>query len=67
MSEKKKLKRKNMFIPKSAGINDNELPILKKIVDDNPNCYLDELVLLFGTKTGKLIHYSTMWDHMTKH
>ena len=27
---------------------------------NNPNYYLDELALLFGAKTGKVVHYSTI-------
>ena len=41
-------------------MNDDDILVLKEIVDNNPNLYLDELSFLFGIKTDKFIHYSTV-------
>ena len=61
---KQLLKKNSNMMSKSAKINDAELLILKKIVDDHPNQYLDELALLFAVRTGKFLHYSTVWKYV---
>ena len=48
-------------------MNDEELLVLKKIIDDNPNLYLDEIVLLLIVQTGKALHYSTIHRYITHH
>jgi len=62
---KAQLKKKYKSMSQNAKINDGELLILKQIVDANPNYYLDEVTLLFGVKTGKFVHYTTIWRYMT--
>ena len=42
-----------MLTGSKLAINDAELLELKMVVDDNLDSYLDEIVLLFGIKTGK--------------
>ena len=32
--------------------------IIKEIVDENPNLYLDKIAFLFGTRTQRFLHYS---------
>eukprot|EP00555_Chaetoceros_dichaeta_P014713 CAMPEP_0198271402 /NCGR_PEP_ID=MMETSP1447-20131203/49036_1 /TAXON_ID=420782 /ORGANISM="Chaetoceros dichaeta, Strain CCMP1751" /LENGTH=163 /DNA_ID=CAMNT_0043963973 /DNA_START=160 /DNA_END=648 /DNA_ORIENTATION=- len=41
-------------------MDDGDILVLKEIVDENPNLYLDELAFLFGIKTNKFVHYSTI-------
>ena len=41
-------------------LDDNDALILKGIVDKIRDLYLDELSFLFGVKTGKFVHYSTI-------
>ena len=48
------------FAKKNELLDDNDVLILKSIVDNNPNHYLDELAFIFGVKTGKFVHYSTI-------
>ena len=50
---------------KGAKIDDGELVTLKKIVDDNPNYYLDEIALAFHISSGKYLHYTTIWNYIT--
>ena len=47
-------------------VDDNELLKLKQIVDQDPNHYLDEIMLVFGIETGKYVHTSTIWRYMSE-
>ena len=51
----------NKFTTRNDIMDDVSILELKEIVDDNPNLYLDELTFLFGVKTGKFVHYITVW------
>ena len=51
---------------KRAKIDDGELIQLKKILDDHPNLYLDEIALAFHITSGKYLHYTTIWNYITK-
>ena len=44
---------------------DSELLILKGLVDNNRNIFLDELTLEFSIKTGNYVHYSSIWRYIT--
>ena len=41
-------------------MNDNDILVVKAIVDENPNYYLDEIAFLFGMQTGTFVHHSTI-------
>ena len=41
-------------------LDDGDIIILKGIVDENPNLYLDELGFLFGIMTDKFVHYGNI-------
>ena len=60
VERKKALKGKNKNATKNELLNDHDILVLKEIVDNNPNCYLDELAFLYGVKTGTFVHYSTI-------
>ena len=45
-------------------LDDGDSLVLKGLIDDNPNLYLDKIVVLFGIKTRKFVHYSTMKRYM---
>ena len=61
VSERKRLmKARDTKMQKNQLLNDGDVLILKGIVDENPNYYLDELAFLFGMSTGKFVHYSTI-------
>ena len=57
---KKAMKGKYKGVRKNELLDDNDVLVLKDIVDNNPNHYLDELAFLFGIKSGKFVHYSTI-------
>ena len=57
---KRSLQAKDMNARKGELMDDGDVLILKGIVDNNPNLYLDELSFLFGIKTDKFVHYSTI-------
>ena len=40
--------------------NDNDILVVKAIVDENPNYYLDEIAFFFGMQTGTFVHHSTI-------
>ena len=61
---KKKMKGNIKYAKKNELLDDNDVLILKSIVDNNPNHYLDELAFLFGVKTGTFVHYSTIRQSM---
>ena len=63
----KKRKQELDRLNPSIKINSEQLIELKKIVDSNPNLFLDEIALTFGIATGQCLHYSTIWRYMTKH
>ena len=63
---KKDMKKKYGSMSKAAKINDMELLQLKRIIDEYPNYYLDEIALLFLTQTGKFLHFSTLHRYITK-
>ena len=61
VSERKRLlKAANKNVNKNQLIDDGGIIILKRIVDENPNLYLDELTFLFGMTTDIFVHYSTI-------
>ena len=62
----KKRKSRLKGMSKNMAVNDNELIILKSIVDRNPNLYLDEISMLFGIATKKFLHYTTIWRYMSE-
>ena len=62
---KKAVRKKYDVLSKTAKLDDEELLVLKKIVDDNPNYYLDEIVLMLVVQTGKALHYSTTHRYIT--
>ena len=53
---KKAMKGKYKGVRKNELLDDNDVLVLKDIVDNNPNHYLDELAFLFGIKAGKSVH-----------
>ena len=55
------------MLSKTTKLDDKELVILKKIIDNNPNYYLDEIVLMLVVQTGKALHYSTIHRYITHH
>lgn len=55
------IKRINKNTRKNELLDNGDVLILKGIVDQNPNFYLDELAYFFGMTTGKFVHYSTIW------
>ena len=63
---KRKVKRMDKNAKKNELMNDADILSLKDIVDENPNLYLDEIAFLFGIKTGKYVHYSTVWRCITE-
>ena len=54
------LKARDKTAHKNQLLDDSDVLILKHIVDENPNFYLDELVFQFGMTTGVFVHYSTI-------
>ena len=62
----KKDLEKKMAGNKNRIISESDLLLLKELVDEDPNIYLDELTLLFGIKTGKYIHQSTVWKYVVE-
>ena len=61
VAERKRLiKARDKNTQKNQLMNDADVLVLKDIVDNNPNYYLDELAFLFGMSTGKFVHYSTI-------
>ena len=61
VSERKRLmKARDKNMKKNQLMDDGDVLVLKDIVDNNPNYYLDELAFLFGMSTGKFVHYSTI-------
>ena len=54
------MKRINKNTRKNELLDDGDVLILKGIVDQNPNFYLDELAFLFCMTTKKIVHYSTI-------
>ena len=64
---KQQIKKKyGTVMLKRAKIDDGELIQLKKILDDHPNLYLDEIALAFHITCGKYLHYTTIWNYITK-
>ena len=63
----KKMRRKYGWLPESAKINTAELAILKQIVDNRPDLFLDEIAVVFGVQTGKFFHHTTLWRYITNH
>lgn len=59
-------KKYGTIMSKAIKIDDSELLVLKGIVDEHPKFYLDEVALAFMIKTGKCIHFSTLWNYITK-
>ena len=62
--KKKKMKNKMLMMGSKAAIDDNELMILKYLVDEDPNLYLDEIALRFAIKTGKYLCHNTIWRYL---
>ena len=65
-----KIRQKNMrkrygIMSKGAKLNDEELYMLREIVLDHPNYYLDEIALALLIKCGKFLHYSTLQRYIT--
>ena len=60
LERKKRLMVQYKHARKNELLGDDDILILKEIVDENPNLYLDELAFLFGIKTDKFVHYSTI-------
>ena len=63
----KKMRRKYGWLPELAKINTAELAILKQIVDNRPDLFLDEIAVVFGLQTGKFFHHTTLWRYITNH
>ena len=57
---KRLLKARDKSAKKNQLMDDADILVLKGIVDENPNYYLDELAFMFGMTTGKFVHYSTI-------
>ena len=57
---------KKMTGNKNKIISESDLLLLKELVDEDPNIYLDELTLLFGIKTGKYNRQSTVWKYVVE-
>ena len=57
---KKRIKRECKNARKNEVLDDGDILMLKEMVVRNPNYYLDELAFLFGMKSGKFVHYSTI-------
>ena len=51
---KKELQKKYKGARKNESIDDGEILIIKEIVDENPNLYLDEIAFLFGTSVRSM-------------
>ena len=49
---------------RKAAIDDNELLVLKNIVDKDPNLYLDDTALQFAIRTRKYLCHSTIWNYL---
>ena len=56
----KRMRIQYKYASKNEILDDDDILALKEVVDENPNLYLDELAFLFGIKTGKFIHYSSI-------
>ena len=41
-------------------LNEGNALVMRRIVDGNPNYYLDETAFLFGMEIGKFVHYGTV-------
>ena len=57
---KRKLKAWHKDAKRDQVLDDGDVLIVKGIVDENPNHYLDEIAFLFGMTTGKFVHHSTI-------
>ena len=57
---KRRLKAWNKGAPRNQVLNDGDVQVIKRIVDDNPNLYLDEIAFQFGMELGKFVHHSTI-------
>ena len=58
--------QKKMAGCKKKNTSDTELLLLKELLDENPNIYLDELTIAFGVRTGNYVHCSTIWRYVTR-
>ena len=63
--DRKVLLDKKLKWCKNKKISNEELMILKGLVDKKPNIYLDELTLEFAIKTNIYVHYSSIWRYVT--
>ena len=57
--QKRLMKARDKNAKRNQLLDDGDLLLLKKIGDENTDCYLDELAFLFGMSTGNCVHYST--------
>ena len=57
---KRKLKAWNKGAQRNQILDDGGVLMLKRIVDGNPNYFLDEIAFMFGMESGKFVHYSTI-------
>ena len=60
MKRKIAMKATNIHATENETLDDADIMHFKEIVDRNPNLYLDEMAFLFGIKTGKFVHFSTI-------
>ena len=63
---KRMLEMRGLHATKNELLNDADILVLKEIVDENPNLFLDELAFIFGIKTGTFVHYSTIRRCLTE-
>lgn len=54
------MKAQNNRVHRKQLLNDSDILLVKSIVDDNPNLYLDEISFLFGMNTGNFVHHITI-------
>ena len=64
--ERKKEIEKKIAECESKTVSDSNLFLLKELVDEDPNIYLDELTLSFGIMKGEHAHQSTVWKHIAE-
>ena len=58
LDRKRLIKARDRNAQKNQLLNDGDLLVLKRIVDENPNYYLDEFAFQFGMITGTFVHHS---------
>ena len=61
------LQKKYKWLSSRANITEEELQVLKGIIDSRPDLYLDEIAVAFGMETGKFINHSSLWRYITRY